>query len=121
MNEQVLTTTTSASSALAVSFAPACASMPIMTSLSTKFFGQPRLTNPTFRGAGLGEVDSGISGAATVRLVFDMQSLDFIIRMVDSRCFRSVPHQQIMPLAACTKADITSLEFCFIPRANLIG
>src|SRR5579871_738399 len=50
MNEQVLTTITSASSALGVSSAPARDSSPIMTSLSTRFLGQPRLTNPTLVG-----------------------------------------------------------------------
>ena len=51
IKEHVLTTMTSASSALGVSSAPACASMPIITSLSTRFLGQPRLTNPTLVGA----------------------------------------------------------------------
>ena len=50
INEQVLTTITSASSAAGVSSAPPCASMPIITSLSTRFLGQPRLTNPTLVG-----------------------------------------------------------------------
>ena len=48
MKEQVLTTMTSASSARVVNSAPACCSRPIMTSVSTRFFGQPRLTNPIF-------------------------------------------------------------------------
>ena len=51
INEQVFTTMTSASSALEVSSAPAWASMPIITSLSTRFLGQPRLTKPTLAGA----------------------------------------------------------------------
>ena len=51
INEQVFTTMTSASSALGVSSAPAWASMPIITSLSTRFLGQPRLTKPTLAGA----------------------------------------------------------------------
>src|SRR5580658_5693609 len=51
INEQVFTTITSASSALGVSSAPAWASMPIITSLSTRFLGQPRLTKPTLAGA----------------------------------------------------------------------
>src|ERR1700739_2278498 len=51
INEQVLTTMMSASSARRVSSAPARASRPIMTSLSTRFLGQPRLTKPTFWGA----------------------------------------------------------------------
>ena len=57
INEQVLTTMTSASSALGVSSAPAWASMPIITSLSTRFLGQPRLTKPTLAGA------AGLAGA----------------------------------------------------------
>ena len=52
MNEQVLTTMTSASSARVVSSAPPWARMPIITSVSTRFLGQPRLTNPTFVGGG---------------------------------------------------------------------
>src|SRR5574340_658041 len=52
MKEQVLTTMTSASSARGVISAPAWASRPIMTSLSTRFLGHPRLTKPTLvRGA----------------------------------------------------------------------
>src|SRR5438876_2793569 len=49
INEQVLTTMTSASSAREVNSAPAWVSKPIMTSLSTRFLGQPKLTNPTLR------------------------------------------------------------------------
>src|SRR5437016_14402746 len=45
---QVLTTNTSASSARGVSSYPSRERMPIITSLSTRFFGHPRLTNPTF-------------------------------------------------------------------------
>ena len=58
MNEQVLTTMMSASSARAVISAPAWESRPIMTSLSTRFLGQPRLTKPTF----------GLAGATSGRL-----------------------------------------------------
>src|SRR5258708_23646385 len=50
MNEQVFTTITSASSARGESSAPARASRPIITSLSTRFLGHPRLTKPTFCG-----------------------------------------------------------------------
>ena len=50
MNEHVLTTMTSASSARGESSAPARARRPIITSLSTKFFGHPRLIKPTFGG-----------------------------------------------------------------------
>jgi hypothetical protein len=56
MNEQVFTTMMSASSASGVSSAPAWVSMPIMTSLSTRFLGQPRLTKPTLAGAASPEI-----------------------------------------------------------------
>jgi hypothetical protein len=46
-----------------------------MTSLSTRFFGQPRLTNPTF-----GRADIGLSGTTTEEDFEDMQSFDFTIR-----------------------------------------
>src|SRR5215469_12431039 len=72
MNEQVLTTMISASSACATSSAPAWANMPIITSLSTRFLGHPRLTNPT-----LGVV--GGSRVSTGEDVEDMQS-DYFIR-----------------------------------------
>src|SRR5579883_2587655 len=39
--------------------------MPIMTSLSTRFFGQPRLTKPTFLG-GAGAVEIVASPSASV-------------------------------------------------------
>ena len=46
-----------------------------MTSLSTRFLGQPRLTNPTFGGADLG------GSATTADKDFEgMQSFDFITR-----------------------------------------
>ena len=61
MNEQVFTTITSASSARGESSAPARASRPIITSLSTRFLGQPRLTKPTFCGRG---AVCGLSGTA---------------------------------------------------------
>src|SRR3954465_11392894 len=73
MNEQVFTTITSASSARAVICAPPVCNRPIMTSLSTRFLGQPRLTNPTFKGLGR-ETDSGCGGA-TVRFSTGMLSL----------------------------------------------
>src|SRR5215510_7134084 len=44
----VLTTSTSAWSGCGVSSCPRATSSPIMTSLSTRFLGQPKLTNPTF-------------------------------------------------------------------------
>ena len=48
MKLQVLTTRISASSARAVSSAPARSSRPIITSESTRFLGQPSETNPIF-------------------------------------------------------------------------
>jgi hypothetical protein len=48
--------------------------MPIMTSLSTRFFGHPKLTNPTFVGG-----DLGISMAATGNDFGDMQCFYFSI------------------------------------------
>ncbi len=48
MKLHVFTTSTSASPARGVISYPARARIPIITSLSTRFFGHPRLTNPTF-------------------------------------------------------------------------
>ena len=73
MNEQVFTTMTSASSARWTRSAPACESMPIITSLSTRFLGQPKLTKPTLGAAGL---DS--SGVSTDEDFEGMQSFNFI-------------------------------------------
>src|SRR5579864_1408515 len=76
MNEQVLTTIMSASSARGINSAPACVSMPIMTSLSTRFLGQPRLTKPTFgRETGKDPAFSGASSMATVGFCGGMESL----------------------------------------------
>ena len=47
MKLHVLTTRISASSARGVSSYPSRVRIPIITSLSTRFFGHPRLTNPT--------------------------------------------------------------------------
>src|SRR5215472_6222755 len=71
MNEQVFTTITSASSALAVRCAPPACRRPIMTSLSTRFLGHPRLTKPTFSVASL-SADSSCWGA-TVRVSTGMR------------------------------------------------
>src|SRR5436190_4109842 len=49
MKLQVFTTRTSAWSGCGVSSWPLAASWPIMTSLSTRFLGQPKLTKPTFK------------------------------------------------------------------------
>src|SRR5690242_8657000 len=46
---QVLTTSTSAWSGCGVSSWPLATSWPIITSLSTRFLGQPRLMKPTFK------------------------------------------------------------------------
>src|SRR2546427_490698 len=48
MKLHVFTTSTSAWSGCGVSSCPRATSSPIMTSLSTRFLGQPKLTNPTF-------------------------------------------------------------------------
>src|SRR5205814_1714959 len=48
MKLHVFTTRISASAACGVSSYPSRERMPIITSLSTRFFGHPRLTNPTF-------------------------------------------------------------------------
>src|SRR4030095_9097998 len=48
MKAQVLTTRTSAVAASFVSSCPACCARPSITSESTRFFGQPRETSPTF-------------------------------------------------------------------------
>src|SRR5580700_3100982 len=48
MKLQVLTTITSASEGCGVSSWPCAVSWPIITSVSTRFFGHPRLTNPIF-------------------------------------------------------------------------
>ena len=62
MNAQVLTTSTSASTASAVTSWPACWTRPIITSESTRFFGQPRETKPIFMGTGYsGLRDSGLT------------------------------------------------------------
>jgi hypothetical protein len=47
--------------------------MPIITSLSTRFLGQPKLTNPTLGAAALED-----SGGATSEDFDDMQSFYFI-------------------------------------------
>src|SRR5207237_8693907 len=48
MNAHVLTTSTSASSALAVISIPCCKTLPSIISASTRFLAQPRLIIPTF-------------------------------------------------------------------------
>src|SRR5437868_12338386 len=50
IKEQVFTTMMSASSARGVMAAPEAVSSPIITSLSTRFLGHPRLTKPTLVG-----------------------------------------------------------------------
>src|SRR5207302_3737773 len=78
INEHVLTTMTSASSAREVICAPPRCSMPIITSLSTRFFGHPRLTNPTFRGLDSGgcsgtRVMVGLSTGMSLSIVTDFE------------------------------------------------
>src|SRR5271157_3214297 len=79
INEQVLTTMMSASSARGVIAAPPCASKPIMTSLSTRFLGQPRLMKPTFWAVADAAPSSGGYNKPTESCLEGMQSLDFII------------------------------------------
>src|SRR3984957_5589184 len=79
MNEQVLTPITSASSPRRVSSAPERASIPIMTSLSTRFLGQPRLTKPTFCGR-VAAGESGLSSRAALELgVLEDMTPSFIL------------------------------------------
>src|SRR5690349_4387231 len=79
INEQVFTTITSASSAREVIWAPPVCNMPIITSLSTRFLGQPRLTKPTFKGA---VPDTDFScGSVTVGFSTGMLSLYCSIEM----------------------------------------
>src|SRR5215469_17304330 len=79
IKEQVLTTMMSASSARGVISAPPCDSIPIMTSLSTRFLGQPRLTKPIFLGVERAVPSSGGLGRATESSWECMQSLHFSI------------------------------------------
>ena len=61
MNAQVFTTSTSALDASDVTSWPACWTRPIITSESTRFFGQPRETKPIFmRDSGFGVRDWGL-------------------------------------------------------------
>src|SRR5271155_4109410 len=91
MNEQVFTTITSASSARGESSAPARARKPIITSLSTRFFGHPRLTKPTFCGrtSWPKSVDAGSvvfsAGSEIVRFFEGMLSGYFNILRRESR------------------------------------
>src|SRR5438046_7181992 len=61
MNAQVLTTSTSASSAREVIFIPHRRTLPSMISASTRFLAQPRLIMPTF-------VRYGCNGRRVVRI-----------------------------------------------------
>src|ERR1700727_3139325 len=75
MKLQVLMTMISASSARGVSSAPLWWSMPIMTSESTRFLGQPSDTKPTF-----GRVLAGVSTFTSSRMaggVTDIYSINF--------------------------------------------
>src|SRR5208337_849199 len=112
MKEQVLTTMTSASSARGVICAPPAASRPIMTSLSTRFLGQPKLTKPIFLGVVAAELSSGAtspsrsafaqvtvrgaSSRATESTFGGMQSLHFSIV---SRSFLQWQKQHLVRLS----------------------
>src|SRR5215469_11781628 len=102
MNEQVFTTMTSASSGRAASSAPARPRIPIITSLSTRFLGHPRLTNPTL--VVLAPPSEGPSPAGTVRTFSRMQSFYFSIHrpafhtaQFNSVLGRWVQHQTLEP------------------------
>src|ERR1051326_2851424 len=60
---QVLTTSTSASSARDVMSIPCCKTLPSMISASTRFLAQPRLIMPTF----------GFAGATLALFIFDFE------------------------------------------------
>src|SRR5919205_267131 len=72
MNPHVLTTSVSASAASLVSSYPSCFRRPIMTSLSTRFFGHPRLMKPTFF------ITSIISFFHGAKPAFDLGGLGFV-------------------------------------------
>src|SRR5215469_10582034 len=107
MKEQVFTTMTSASSARGTNSAPFCASMPIMTSLSTRFLGQPRLTNPT-----LGAVFGGWEANAGEDFE-GMESIDFNIFIRVARQWASdTPKVQCERITLGTFGGVgTRLEF----------
>src|ERR1039457_5278642 len=86
MKLQVLTTRTSASAGSGVNSWPLASSWPIMTSLSTRVLGQPRLTKPNFRSetAGVDHQDIGFGGVGR-QLVAPGQQLahhDFTVNEV---------------------------------------
>src|SRR6266699_1996032 len=72
MNAQVLTTSTSASSAREVIFIPDRRTLPSMISASTRFLAQPRLIMPTFvrygcNGGRVVRIDDRFAGNAPIR------------------------------------------------------
>src|SRR5271165_448602 len=98
MKEQVLTTMMSASSAREVISAPPCDSRPIITSLSTRFLGQPRLTKPIFLGVAATVLSSEASSRATESIFGGMQSLHFSIDFRATR--RLSKHANAPPMPA---------------------
>src|SRR5438132_5448822 len=79
MNAHVLTTSTSASSALAVISMPCCKTLPSMISASTRFLAQPRLIIPTFvlmriesLAAALFHGDFGVTFSDRLAVLFDL-------------------------------------------------
>src|SRR5438874_1080801 len=73
MNAQVLTTSTSASSAREVIFIPHRRTLPSMISASTRFLAQPRLIMPTFvrygcNGGRVVRIGDGFAGNTLIRL-----------------------------------------------------
>jgi len=65
-----------------------------MTSLSTRFFGQPKLTKPTFNPGAVEALSLAgtlvfVSGAVTVRVFEVMRSIDFNIQ-ANKSCLNAV-------------------------------
>src|SRR6202162_6422758 len=118
MNEQVLTTITSASSSWETRVAPACASMPIMTSLSTRFLGHPRLTKPTLAGAVGSEIADMLffTGTGTVLIMISGKQLYTILA---SNIAISVPAAAGRRNPS-TKGDIVSFPPIRVGRATLM-
>src|SRR5205807_773329 len=90
MNAHVLTTSTSASSALAVISIPCCKTLPSMISASTRFLAQPRLIIPTFvrcSGGRVARIESKFApkafGASTSRRFMLLLNGDFGVTFSD--------------------------------------
>src|SRR3977135_1597440 len=89
---QVFTTMTSAWSGCGVSSCPCEASWPIMTSLSTRFLGQPKLTKPTFKNDYLAGVVLTLGYHADAKLRTMLR-----IAHVSAQAWRPIPLYQSPP------------------------